>query len=374
MILSIFSNIQTLLYVLLSLAGISFLITFHELGHFLICKLFDIKTVSFSIGFGPRLIEKKIGETTFALSAIPMGGYVEIAGANEIGQGEQKESHAKDKRSFAQKPYYQKMAVIFGGILFNLMFSFAAFSALYYIGMPKSPLLFLKHGKPVIESVSPDSPAQKAKLKAGDKIISIDNKNLDNNIIILLEEIGQKPNQQVMLTIERAGQTQNVPVTLGEQQRGTKQVGLLGVAFEGGELPRYGFVQAIKEGFNSTMYFFTQTFNTFKNMITSRKLDGVTGPIGIISHVFGAAKTGFPIFLLWLAIISISLAALNVIPLPIFDGGQALTYTIEALIRRELPEKVKVAIHLATWGLLLLLTVYITFNDLKRIVMQFLGK
>ena len=372
--LSILTNLQTLLYALLSIFGISFLITFHELGHFLICKLFDIKTVSFSIGFGPRLLEKKIGETTFALSAIPMGGYVEIAGASEVGQGEQKHAADRDPRSFANKPYYQKMAVIFGGILFNLIFSFFAFSALYYIGMPKSPLLFLRHGKPVIESVSPDSPAQKADLKSGDKIIALNNLSINDNILTVLEEISLKPNQQIMLTIQRNGETQEVPVTLGEQQRGSQKVGLLGVAFEGGELPRYEFIKSIKEGFNSTIYFFGQTFNSFKGMISSRKLDGVTGPIGIMSHVFGAAKTGFSVFLLWLAIISISLAALNVIPLPIFDGGQALTYTIEALLGRELPEKVKVGIHLLTWGLLLLLTVYITFNDLKRIAIGFLGK
>src|SRR5579872_2199524 len=90
---------QNICFFVAGLFGVGFIIGFHELGHFLFCKLFNIRTPSFSIGFGPKLISKKIGETEFSLSAIPLGGYVEIAGAAEVGQGEQKDAQATDEHS-----------------------------------------------------------------------------------------------------------------------------------------------------------------------------------------------------------------------------------------------------------------------------------
>ena len=101
----IFSSLfHSILFIPVGILGIGFLIGFHELGHFLFCKLFRVSTPSFSIGIGPRILKKKIGSTEFSLSAIPMGGYVEIAGAAEVGQGEQKEAYRDDEYSFARKP------------------------------------------------------------------------------------------------------------------------------------------------------------------------------------------------------------------------------------------------------------------------------
>jgi len=114
-LLYIISSIsQTSLLWIAGILGIGFLIGIHEFGHFLFCKLFKIRTPSFSIGFGPKIFEKQIGETLFKISAIPFGGYVEIAGSAEVGQGEQKEAYAKDEYSMAVKPYWQKMLVMAG--------------------------------------------------------------------------------------------------------------------------------------------------------------------------------------------------------------------------------------------------------------------
>ena len=119
-----------------AIAGLGFLIAIHEMGHFLFAKLFGISTPTFSIGFGPQLISKKIGETTFSLSAIPLGGYVEIAGLAEVGQGEQGEAGRTDKRSFASKPYWQKMLVMLGGIGVNLGFAYVACIGLSFVQSP----------------------------------------------------------------------------------------------------------------------------------------------------------------------------------------------------------------------------------------------
>src|SRR5271170_7782292 len=159
-------NLTNIIFIFPALIGVGFLIGFHELGHFLFCKLFNIHTPSFSIGFGPKLISTRIGDTDFSLSAIPLGGYVEIAGAAEVGQGEQEHAYSSDERSFARKPYYQKMLVMFGGIMFNLIFAYTAFIFLCSFGLPATV--------PTIGTVQADSAAARAGLQSGDTIIAID--------------------------------------------------------------------------------------------------------------------------------------------------------------------------------------------------------
>ena len=116
--------------IILALFGLGFVIAFHELGHLLTAKLFNVLAPSFSIGFGPRIFQKKFGETTYALSAIPLGGYVELAGSAEMGQGEQTHAHDTSDRSFAAIPYWQKLLIMLGGIGFNIFFAYIAFSIL----------------------------------------------------------------------------------------------------------------------------------------------------------------------------------------------------------------------------------------------------
>lgn len=184
-LLNIFPLLYKIVLIFIGLLGINFLIAFHELGHFLFCKLFKIKTPSFSIGFGPYIWSKKIGDTVFALSSIPFGGYVEIAGVQEVGQGEQKEAQRKDTYSFVSKPYYQKLLVLLGGILFNLIFAYAAFIALFYTGIPKTLLMYPYQATPVITSVTPESAAHQAGLQPQDKIIAINHQAVNDNFLTL---------------------------------------------------------------------------------------------------------------------------------------------------------------------------------------------
>src|SRR5205814_3300033 len=170
--------LQNIIFILIGLLGMGFLIGFHEFGHFLFAKMFKIRTPSFSIGFGPKLVSKKIGDTEFSLSAIPLGGYVEIAGAAEIGQGEQKEALAVDEGSFATKPYYQKLCVMIGGILFNLAFAYITMILLFVTGIPKTPLI----QKPIIAAITQESSAEKYGLAIGDRIVAINDEVINNNI------------------------------------------------------------------------------------------------------------------------------------------------------------------------------------------------
>ncbi len=373
---------QNAFFIITGIAGIGFLIGFHELGHFLFCKLFKIRTPSFSIGFGPKIISKKIGDTEFSLSAIPLGGYVEIAGALEVGQGDQKEASRDDQYSFAIKPYYQKLLVMIGGIFFNLLFAYVTLIILCMAGLPKSPLLYPKNAQPVIESIALDSAAQKYGLQKGDNIRAINDISIHDNVQKLIEIIQKNPNKLITLTIERNNTSMTLKMVPDERQTpiSEKPTGSLGVVFEMIAIPGYSFIEAIKQGIMLANNYVIRTIQGYRTLFTRRNVGAMAGPLMIISLTSKGAAAGIKVFLIFLSIISINLAILNLLPLPIFDGGQILFYSIEALIRRPLPNYIREYIHIASWIAVLLLIAYLSVKDIARIaspyiesIVRFLG-
>jgi regulator of sigma E protease len=346
--------------ILLALLGIGFLIMFHEFGHFLFAKLFNVRTPSFSIGFGPRILTKQIGETKFALSAIPLGGYVELAGSPEIGQGEQLDAHATDDRSFNAKPYWQKMCIIAGGIVFNILFAYLALTGLFTVGAPCIGS-WCEDEPAYIGSVHANTPAEKAGLKVGDTIIAVNGQPTPSihSLVTGLEPFISKP---ATLEIDRAGTKVKTEITVDEQTQAGKKKPLLGVAWQ---TPPMGFVPALKAGWHATWGLVGQTFGALKNLTKSR--EGLGGPVMLICQVTQFAGMGVKMFLFMLAFISINLAVFNLLPLPIFDGGQALFFTIEALLRRPLSDEVRQSIHYYTWLLVIALVIYLTFKDVTKL-------
>ncbi len=350
--------------------GISLLIGIHELGHFLFAKLFRVNTPSFSIGFGPQLFSKKIGSTLFSLSAIPLGGYVEIAGMAEVGQGDQKEAFSTEHDSFAVKPFYQKMFILFGGILFNLLFAYVTLSLLFMMGAPKTDLLYplgIVEEQPIIRLIKKDSPAEKALLQIGDEIIAINDQAINNDIEKLKNITRSLPKKRINILIKRNDHEMSLPATLDSTEiveNGTTiEIGTLGVFYEIKSVPEFGFFESIKQGFKATNIYISMVLYSFKNMFAKRDINGVGGPIMVIAETIKGAQKGLKVFLLFLAVISINLAVLNLIPLPILDGGQIMFVTIESIIGKQLP-KLREYIHMASWVLVLALVVYLTLKDI----------
>lgn len=365
---------KNLFFILIGLMGIGFLIALHEFGHFLFCKLFKIRTPSFSVGFGPRLFTKKIGDTEFALSAIPLGGYVEIAGAVEVGQGEQKEAYRMDEYSFAHKPYWQKFLVMMGGILFNLLFAYFAMILVSMAGLPSSPLAYPQNAQPIISAIAQDSAAEKANLEVGDTITAVNNTPIEGNVGTLTDLLAPHANQMVTLTIKRDSKEHTVKITLDEKQKLGKTVGALGVGFKFTATPGLPVLEAIKQGIAMTNARLIEIFQVVKQMFSKRDTHNIAGPLMIISLTMQGAAQGIKVLLILLAIISINLAALNLLPLPILDGGQLLFYTIEAIIGKPLPHKIREYIHIATWLMMLALFLYLSAQDLVRITSPYLEK
>ncbi len=353
-----FELAQSAFFICAGIAGIGFIIGFHELGHFLIGRLCGLSFHNFSIGFGPKLISRKFLNTDFSISLIPLGGYVEPVEGNTA---------QPTPGTLAGTSYLKKMYIILGGITFNLIFAYGAFVYLFTTGMPSNP--FTANNSPFIiqEFRTADSPAQKDGLLVNDMIIKANDIDVNKNISTLQRIIKENPNKPLKLTIIRNDQEKELITTPKEKVIGNETVGSLEVVFSFKALEPLSLIESIKKAYNLTVSITTATALSFKNIFKKKSTDGLAGPLGMIATSSQTARHSFTQFLLLLAIISIGLAVLNVIPLPILDGGQVVTYTIEALIRRPINEKTKTAIHLTCWVLMLTLVIFLTFKDIKML-------
>lgn len=358
MLTSLLSMSKSLLFAAAGVFGVGFVIAFHELGHFLASKMFGIRVQSFSIGFGPRLISKQLGSTEFSLSAIPLGGYVDMSSP----EGKENDAH-----SFSARPYYQKLCVMLGGITFNILLAYCIFTLLFMVGMPETRMLYPTNSTPTIIAIEKESAADKGGLQIGDTIIAIDGQAVENSTKKFMDIIRPMAGKSSTLTIERNGQHQDIALSIGSQKCLGETIGVLGVNFTMTALAGKSFFESIKEGFNTANKHIFDTFNAFKYLISSCDTTNLAGPVMIFSATMKGAAAGIQIFLMFLAIISINLAILNLIPLPILDGGQVLFYTIEALIGRSIPDRIREYIFIGTWIGFMLLTVYLVGQDIMRI-------
>ncbi len=364
---SLWLIIQHAYAVIIALFGIGFIIAFHECGHFLFGKIFKVSIPSFSIGFGPKIVSKKIGETEFSLSAIPLGGYVEMADSAEAEEGKPQDiSH--DQYSFGSKPFYQKLIILVGGIAFNLIFAYFVFSLLFALGMPKTGILYPKNAVPIVDNIQENSAAAQFNLQVGDHIVAVNNQNTNNSAEQLINMLRPLANQNATLLIEKKdGSRKTVDVTVKAKKILGETVGSLGVIYQMIALPRYGFFDAIQQGIQLTNAIIVNTFSMFKYVFAKRDVSNMGGPLMIISATIKSAGQGFKIFLLLLAVISINLAVLNILPLPPLDGGRIMFTTIELIIRRPISIRIKEYISLIMILGLIILTIYLSIQDVARI-------
>ncbi|MBT3828018.1 PDZ domain-containing protein [bacterium] len=338
----------------IGLLGFAFVIGFHELGHFLFAKLFGVGVPHFSIGFGPRLISKKLGNTTVSLSAIPLGGYVQIADSIDQIPG------MKKSDLFSSKPYYQKLAIMLGGIGFNLIFAYVAIITIFSVGAPGNGLIPFASSQPIVNQAADKNPAKLAGIKSGDHITKVNNQPTPN-VQELIDQLHKHPSETVQLQLIRDGKTLTIPVT-------TDKAAHIGISFSAPPIAPHPIKEAITKGIAATNGLIKQSAKMPATLFKSRSLKGVGGPVMIISKTAQGAGLGWRILLILLAFLSIQLALLNLIPLPILDGGQILFLTIEAIIRRPLKYSIKVFIHYLSWGLMMLLFLALTIKDIWALV------
>lgn len=355
-------TIISIISLLTSLLGISFIISFHELGHFLFLKLFKVYTPTFSLGIGPKIFSKKIGNTDFCISALPFGGYV------EYGDLPDHENTKHGYISFAKISYWKKCCVMLGGILFNIIFAYATFSLLFLIGTPKTPILPSRFSTTKIHVVSAQSP-YKDQLHPEDTILAINDQKALSAIKLESIYTSLPTGSNIKLTLKDSSDNDKEVVFEKLAQTGSTIEQNLGVVFV--KHQPTSFIQGIAWGVWLTNWYISVIFNQIKDALLSQKTHGFAGPIMAIAVSSQTAQKGFTFFLFLLAIISINLALVNLLPLPIFDGGQFVIFTTETILRRKLSDKAVEIINISSWVLMISLFVIFSISDIWTLVQNF---
>jgi regulator of sigma E protease len=373
--------LQKFFFIFIGVCGLGSVIALHEFGHFIFCKIFSIYTPSFSIGMGPIVVSKKIGTTLFKISAIPLGGYVEIA---EKADPSDPQANAHGERYFSMVSWWQKLLVMIGGILFNVIFAYSTFVLLFVIGAPKTPLLYPTIATTQVIEVKADSAAYGLGIRPGYELIEIDGKPCAESIDLLLRKLGKsefnslvfkqydfvEPFKPYGLNPTSEAVLPDLHVHLPSppnifEQSALAQTGMVFGLKESKPLP---FFTALRTGIREANRWIANTARDFLHLFKKKNIDQMAGPLMIVAMSTKMVGLGFGTFLLFLAIISINLAVLNLIPLPILDGGQIALFLIELVIRRPLPDRAREAIHITCWIAFLVLFVYLSWYDIRRII------
>jgi regulator of sigma E protease len=338
---------------------IAVLVIVHEWGHFIAARMLGVRVDQFAVGFGKTLFSKTHNGTEFKICAIPLGGYVKMA-------GDEREKCQGKKDEFYSHPVGHRALIVVMGPFINLVFAYVCFLGLFMTGYPINPA--------IIGKVVPGSPAEVSGLRAGDKVSHIDQKPVEN-WYELQNTVASGEGKAINLHIQREGATlafSVVPhkesVTYEEDEKSKEhEVWMIGVV--AADSPRYGVVEsairAAREIRHFTVLTFTGLFQVLTGSIPAK--EALAGPIGIFGVVTGAAQAGLSHLILITAIISLSLAIFNLFPIPILDGGHLFFQVIEKLRNRPLPLGVEEGFNKFGFALLMCLLVFVMYNDMDRL-------
>lgn len=341
--------------ILFALLFFGVIIMIHECGHFTCAKLFKVKVNEFSLGMGPALFKKKKGDTLYAVRLFPIGGYVAMEG---------EDTASEDAHAFNKKPVWQKMIIVVAGALMNLILGFI----LMVLLLTTSTDLI---GTNTIKEFYPDAVSSQYGLQAGDRFLEIDGHHvwseLDLSFLMSRNQDGVFD-----FVVERDGEK----VTLNDVHFATQeQDGVTLIQYDFiiiGEQP--GFLNIVKNAFTQSASIVRMVWLSVFDLVTGRygmsELAGPVGTVDIIADVTAQAVSSGSLtnLLTIMAFITINVGVANLLPLPALDGGRFLFLTVEAIRRKPVNPKYEGYVHAAGLALLLLLMVFVTYNDIARIV------
>jgi regulator of sigma E protease len=346
--------------ILIFILILSLLIIVHEFGHFMAARLNGVRVEQFSLGFGPQLLAKKIGDTKYSLSLIPLGGYVKMAGDTLS------ECQGKTDEYFSKSPG-KRFQIIFCGPFLNYILGFLFFWLILFVGYPT---LTTKVGG-LIDGYG----AKVAGLKVADKIIAVNGKKVTSWEDLQNQIQQNKTKASVSLSLMRNNQKMEFNVELKskilDNQLGEKKtLGIIGITpFDEIMEVRHGFMESAYLGLKKTV---DLTIMTYKGIwrLASGKMsmrDSMTGPLGILDFTSKAAKSGIIAVMRLIAVLSVSLAVFNLLPLPILDGGHIFLLGLEKLRKKTLGLKVEQVINNLGVSLMIMLALFVTYNDILRL-------
>lgn len=324
---------------------LGFLVFIHEGGHFTVAKLCKVKVKEFSLGFGPKLFSKQGIETKYSIRAIPFGGYVDMLGETE---------DVKEEGSFSQAKVSSRIAIVLAGAVVNIIFGVLAYFILMTcIGINSST---------IVKQIIPEYANEQIGLQSGDKIMMMNGKktkvksDVDN---ILLNSNGEK----MEVVVQRNGKNIKLEITPVEIRYGEITRYILGVEVEQAEK---NIKNNIYFGFWETIAFIDSIGEGLgKLLIGNVNINQMTGPIGISGMV--VKTSGIYDFVYLMAVVSLSLGVTNLLPIPALDGGKILLLLIEAIRKQKIDEELELKIQSIGFTILILLSLYVSFNDVVRL-------
>jgi regulator of sigma E protease len=336
----------------------SIVILAHELGHFLVARRMGVKVERFALGLGKVLISKRVGETEYALCAIPFGGYVKMAG------DEPTDKISNNKNEFFGQPPGKRFWIIFAGAAVNYLLAFFIFSFI----VPTSRVGIVMEGMP----------ADKAGIVTGDKIVSIDGLKTDYWYQVLDIVSRYSNTSPLHVQVDRDGKTSDLFIQPDLiQSKGMfgsrKTVPKIGISYFGDvEILKAGPIEYIVTGARQTLANTALTYRFIWYLITGKVgLKGsATGPVGIAVILGQAIKVGFVYLVYLIAHINLALAIFNMLPFPVLDGGHILFLGIEKLKKRPVSIKVQEFIQYIAIFLIMLLFVVVTWNDITMWILK----
>ena len=353
-----------MIYIISAAVVLGLLIFVHELGHFLFAKLFGVGVEKFSLGFGPKVFGKTVGETEYLLSAFPLGGYVKM-----VGESPEAEVAPEDlARSFMGKSPLKRIVIVAAGPMFNLIFAAFLFVLVYMIGVPAATTR--------IGEVIADKPAALAGLLARDLVVSINGKAV-SRWDEFSSTIAGSNGAPLDIVVERNGKRLPFRI-IPETKEGKNLFGekvsypVIGVIAAGEMVTdRFSPATAIVKGCQQTWKVITLTVVSIGKLIERVvPLDSVGGPIMIAKMAGEQASAGGVNFLAFMALLSINLGVLNLLPVPILDGGHLFFYFFELVFRKPVSMKVREMAQQVGLVLLIALMVLAFYNDIVRYLLN----
>ena len=375
--------LTTIILFLLILGVIVFV---HELGHFIMAKLYDVKVEEFALGFPPKICGFKKGETEYSLNSIPLGGYCKIMGED----GEEKDN----PRSFGSKSVGKRFLILSAGVIMNFILAFIIFSAIFMVGFPQdvtgenlsiiksdkynssevSGIIQLEGVRSVrdikvqISEVAEDTPADKAGLEIGDTIVKADDKEI-KSIEDLQNYTKENLGKPIVLSILRG--KENITKEIIPREEYPDGEGAMGVSLIRTAVVSYSPLEAIKKGYEYTVHLTIFIIMAFAAIVwglltTGKTAAEVSGPIGIAAMTQQAAAMGFMTVLNFTALISVNLAIINALPFPALDGGRLLFLAVEKIKGSPINQNFEAKVNNIGFALLMLLMVVITFKDIAK--------